>query len=123
MNTDKYWTQEQAIELCVILENIVPAFGCHVALTGGLLYRQGPRKDCDIILYRIRQVKQVLFDDLFVELAKQGIEKTSGFGFCIKAKYNGKRIDFLMPEKEGGYIKEKKEIEPELVDPFATSLT
>lgn len=50
------WTQEEAIQLCRLLEALAPTFGCHVALTGGCLYKDGERKDCDILLYRIRQV-------------------------------------------------------------------
>lgn len=41
------WTQREAIDLCIKLERIAPAFGAHVALTGGLLYKSGQRKDCD----------------------------------------------------------------------------
>ena len=29
------WTQEDAIKLCRDIEKICPAYGCHVALTGG----------------------------------------------------------------------------------------
>lgn len=39
------WTQKEAIELCVKIEAICPKYGCHVALTGGLLYKEGERKD------------------------------------------------------------------------------
>ena len=49
------WTQQHAIELCKRIESVCPRYGCHVALTGGLLYKDGPRKDCDILFYRIRQ--------------------------------------------------------------------
>src|ERR1035437_5571090 len=59
---DGQWTQTEAIELCVKVEAICPKYGCHVALTGGLLYKQGKRKDCDLLFYRIRQVEQIDFD-------------------------------------------------------------
>ena len=39
------WTQEQAIALCRKIEAVCPPFGCHVALTGGALYKDGPRKE------------------------------------------------------------------------------
>ena len=48
------WVAEQAIKLCVAIEAIAPRFGYHVALTGGLLYKNGFRKDCDLIFYRVR---------------------------------------------------------------------
>ena len=50
--TSVAWTQKQAISFCTSLEGIAPAYGAHVALTGGLLYRSGKRKDCDVVIYR-----------------------------------------------------------------------
>lgn len=96
------WTQSEAIELCVKVEAICPAFGCHVALTGGLLYKQGPRKDCDLLLYRIRQVEEINLDGLWKALRSIGINHKSGFGWCYKAEYNGKSIDFFIPEEQDG---------------------
>ena len=96
------WTQQEAIELCRRVEAICPKFGCHIALTGGLLYGEGERKDCDLIFYRIRQQPKIDLDGLFVALDEIGLVKKSGFGWCFKAEYNGKRVDFLMPEEQGG---------------------
>ncbi len=101
------WKQSEAIALCIQIEAICPSFGCHVALTGGALYKQGPRKDCDLILYRIRQCPQIEFEGLFAALETIGVVKVSGFGFCHKAEFKGKRIDFLAPEEEGGYGEEE----------------
>lgn len=71
----KTWTQPEAIALCVEIERFAPLCGCHVALIGGCLYKIGNRKDCDIILYRIRQATKINYE-----------------GFCHKAIYNGKHI-------------------------------
>lgn len=99
-----YWNQSEAIRLCRMLELIVPAYGCHVALTGGLLYKDGPRKDCDLLFYRIRQVEKIDLDGLFSALALIDIHKTSGFGWVYKASFRGKQIDMFFPEsKEGEY--------------------
>jgi len=49
------WTREEGIALCKAIEPIVATFGCHIALTGGLLYKDGKRKDCDLIVYRAGQ--------------------------------------------------------------------
>lgn len=95
------WTQRDAIELCVKLEAVAPKFGCHVALTGGCLY-YGSLKDCDVILYRIRQCPEIDFKGLFGAFAEIGVSKDSGFGFCHKATYEGKAIDFLLPEEDEG---------------------
>jgi hypothetical protein len=96
------WTQSEAIALCVKVEAICPAFGCHVALTGGLLYKQGPRKDCDLLFYRIRQVEEINLDGLWDALRGIGLNQTTGFGWCYKAEYNGKPLDCFMPEEQGG---------------------
>lgn len=95
------WTQAEAIELCVKIEAICPKFGCHVALTGGLLYREGPRKDLDILFYRIRQVERIDIDGLFGALDGIGLVEHSGFGWCHKATFNGKSVDCFFPEEDG----------------------
>ena len=96
------WTQTEAVALCIQLESIAPVFGAHVGLTGGTLYKEGERKDCDILIYRIRQ-KKIDFPGLFGAFAAVGIEVQNDFGFCIKARYGSRRIDFLYPEAtEGG---------------------
>lgn len=96
------WTQEEAIKLCTLIESVCPKFGCHVALTGGLLYREGPRKDCDVVLYRIRQVKQIDLDGLWQALGSVGIHKYKGWGWCYKALYQRRGIDILFPEEQSG---------------------
>lgn len=101
------WTHEQALDLCRKIEAICPAFGCHVALTGGLLYKDGERKDCDILFYRIRQIEHIDEEGLFNALAEIGVQKVSGFGWCHKAEYEGRKIDCFFPEEQGGeYVSE-----------------
>lgn len=97
------WNQEQAIALCRLVEKVAPKFGCHVALTGGLLYKNGERKDADLVFYRIRQVDEIDITGLFAALAKLGFErKTERDQFVIKVLYNGRHIDCLFPECEDG---------------------
>lgn len=97
------WTQAEGIALCRQIEGISPRFGLHVALTGGLLYKDGQRKDADILLYRIRQL-QADFDGLFAELDTQlGVSLIDDFGWCKKAEWRGKRVDFFDPEASGEY--------------------
>lgn len=96
------WVRDEGLALCRAIEAICPAFGCHVALTGGLLYRDGPRKDCDLLFYRIRQSPAIDEEGLFAALALIGVNKTSGFGWCHKAEYQGKPIDCFFPEEQGG---------------------
>lgn len=97
------WTQAEAIALCRKIEDVCPAFGCHVALTGGVLYKLGERKDLDIVFYRIRQVEEIDVVGLFRGLAAIGIGRTTETGsFCVKATYRGRKIDIFFPEELGG---------------------
>lgn len=98
------WTHAEAVELCKAIEAVCPAFGCHVALTGGTLYKDGPRKDLDILFYRIRQVAAIDEIGLFDALKLIGIEKIGGGWWCHKAVYQGKKIDCFFPEQDGEYI-------------------
>jgi len=96
------WTRQEAINLCILIESVCPQFGCHVALTGGTLYKAGERKDCDVLFYRIRQVENIDQDGLFAALADIGVERLSGFGWVHKAIYQGKNIDMFFPEAPDG---------------------
>lgn len=98
-----FWTTQEAVDLCIKLEAIAPDFGAHIGLTGGLLYKQGERKDADIIIYRIRQVEAIDTTGLFDAFEQLGVRKVSGFGWCHKATYQGKAIDFFFPEEDGEY--------------------
>lgn len=91
------WTREEAVELCTAIEAVAPEFGAHVALTGGLLYKTGERKDADIMFYRIRQ-SSIDESGLFEALQGLGIELTERFGWVQKAVFRGKNIDFFFPE-------------------------
>lgn len=104
------WTQAEAIALCRELEAICPAFGCHVALTGGLLYKDGERKDCDIVFYRIREVDEIDVDKLFHALAAIGITidpdcDADEYGdemWCVKTWCRGRPLDIFFPEVGNG---------------------
>ncbi len=100
------WTQADAIELCRKIEAICPPFGCHVALTGGTLYKDGPRKDLDVLFYRIRQRDTIDTDGLFQALRTIGVERTKGFGWCHKAAFQGRNIDMFFPENQDGDYRE-----------------
>lgn len=96
------WTQQEAVELATEIEAFAPTFGCHVALTGGLLYKKGARKDCDLVLYRIRQIPQLDGIGLFEALAKIGLTPFGDYGFCVKCNYKGRRVDLLFPNNDEG---------------------
>jgi len=100
---EKFWTMGEALNICTMLESLAPKFGCHVALTGGLLYKQGPRKDLDIVLYRIRQVNAIDFGGFQKALAGIGWEfEPTTSGWLHRAWFLGRRVEFLFPEERGG---------------------
>lgn len=100
------WELPAAVELCKRIEAVCPPFGCHVALTGGTLYKDGPRKDLDILFYRIRQRPEIDMLGLWEALAAIGMEKISGFGWCHKAMYRDRKIDCFFPEQNEGEYEE-----------------
>lgn len=103
MSTPK-WTREEAVQLCTVVESVAPQFGAHVALTGGLLYKDGPRKDCDILLYRIRQrAEPIDFTGLFNVLSLFGIKLISDHGWVKKVEWNDKKVDLFDPEATGDH--------------------
>jgi hypothetical protein len=110
--SESTWTQAEAIEIATAVEAIAPEYGCHVALTGGCLYRRGVRKDCDLVIYRIRQVPQIDVQGFLSALAAIGFSVTSDHGFCVKCDCKGRGVDLLFPEwSTGGYYEEQEEIE------------
>lgn len=129
------WLQSEAIALCREVEEMCPEYGCHVALTGGLLYKDGPRKDCDLVFYRIRQVEEINWDYLEQGLSMIGFTDFKFYGFCVKAKYKGRPVDMLFPEVPKRYhgldintypVKDRPNFEQELEktsdDPLVASI-
>lgn len=92
------WTLSSAAEFCRMVEGSCPQYGCHVALTGGSLYKDGERKDCDILFYRIRQATHIDIDGLKIALSSLGIEFGEAYGWVHKASYLGQSIDMFFPE-------------------------
>lgn len=98
------WNQTEALGLCHDIEQVCPKFGCHVALTGGLLYKGGQRKDCDILFYRIRQQQEIDVSGLWEALVRIGFEGNKpNWTWCSKVKYKGKPVDLFFPDYDGEY--------------------
>lgn len=98
------WTQSEAITLIKSIEAMCPQFGVHVALTGGCLYKEGERKDLDLLFYRIRQVEEVDFVGLAAKLQGLGFATILDFdgSWLTKARYMGKSVDIFFPEASTG---------------------
>lgn len=92
-----------AVKVCRLIEMVAPQFGAHVALTGGSLYKDGDRKDLDILFYRIRQAPKVDTEKLFAALEVLGFKKPEGMGWLFKSEFENVAIDMFFPEEiEGG---------------------
>lgn len=96
------WTHEEAVHLCRLIESVAPNFGCHTALTGGTLQKDGARKDVDILIYRRRECFEINWDGLRAATSALGITWGTDYGWCKKATFNGKRIDFFDSEELDG---------------------
>lgn len=92
-------SMSDGIELCKILYSRLSKVGIFPALTGGLLYKEGNRKDIDIVLYRHRQdlahFETIEFSELLEEC---GLYDIKTFGFVTKAKWRGLVVDLFNPE-------------------------
>lgn len=100
------WTLNDAVKLITEIEALAPECGCHVALTGGVLYKSGPRKDLDIMLYQIRQAECIDWPKLRRRLEKIGIMFGGEYGWVVKATYQNRNIDFLFPNNPINLIKD-----------------
>jgi hypothetical protein len=95
----EYWNAADAVQLCSDIELFAPEAGCHVALTGGTLYKCNDRKDVDIMFYRIRQVDKIDEEKLFALLQERlGFVMGKRWGWVQKATYRGKDVDLLFPD-------------------------
>jgi hypothetical protein len=116
MSTEKplVWNQPDAVELCRAVEAIIPPFGYHIALTGGVLYKDGPRKDVDILFYPIC-ASDLDWSGMWVHLEKIGLRKLKGEEgyWCVKAEWHGKPVDcfFAADGDDGTYGIEQDEDE------------
>lgn len=100
------WTLEQGVKLCRLVNRALPgAAGRHVALTGGTLYKDGPRKDVDMLFYRVRQVQEIDKSALGAILLDLGFTLGPDHGWVWKATYEGKDVDMFFPDhNDGEYV-------------------
>lgn len=100
-SSNEMWTTEQGIALCQTLEPYALQDNAHVALTGGLLYREGPRKDCDVVIYRrglYKGEKELPEFDRpkFLESIKHLLHVEADYLRVTKCKtFHGKPVDLI----------------------------
>ena len=95
----KQATLEAALILCSGLYRIFDG-RYFVGITGGLVYKDGPRKDIDILIYRCRQHDKFEVSALLEELERFGMTDLRHFGFVTKAKWCGYDVDIMHPESD-----------------------
>ena len=82
------WSREMAVELCTLIQGVSPPFNAHPALTGGLLYKEGMRKDCDIVIYRRGDTGGVRpdlnWDGLWKAMEAFGLRLIRDYGYVKK---------------------------------------
>jgi len=93
---------EIAVELCTRLYKELAPQNIFPALTGGTLYKDGERKDIDIVIYSSDEVD--LSDSSFVHLLTYlGLTEITCFGRVTKCMYRNTSIDIIIPEFKGVY--------------------
>ena len=92
-------TKDQAILLCKEIFRCLSGRGFYPALTGGLLYKDGDRKDIDIVIYRHRQnIQEFELKDLESFLSESGLSDFKHYGFVTKCAWNNLAVDLFNPE-------------------------
>lgn len=111
------WKLEEAIRLATLVEAVCKNHGAHVALTGGLLYSEGERKDCDLLFYRHKPTEPIDVRALLMELEeKVALFQISGYGRVLKARWHFKAVDLFFPE-DGGAV-EYPEVDMRTIEPL-----
>lgn len=101
---DPMWTLEEAVKIAKAVNNAAcPVSGFHVALTGGLLYKEGPRKDIDLLFYAPYKGATTSKQLLFHALGEIGFTITEDFGRVVKSHYDGRPVDLFFPEDEAEF--------------------
>lgn len=88
------WNLRAALELCSMIEHHPKRGDFHVALTGGCLYRDGYRKDLDLLFYAHEDVE--LNENFLTKFLTQniGMVKVRKCNeWVTKYTYEGKPID------------------------------
>lgn len=97
------WSQEEAIDLAKLVHNTCILHRCYVALSGGCLYYLGYRKDCDLVIYRSRQVATIDKEALLKSLALVGFSNFDQRSeWLTKCEFRTKAVDLLFPDAPGG---------------------
>lgn len=103
----RWWYRDEAIAFARELEELAAQHDFHVAMTGGCLYKDGPRKDADFVIYRHNTPESIdtagnMQDRRATFERKLGTCSGATFlhyGYLTKVKLpDGRGVDLLYPE-------------------------
>jgi hypothetical protein len=100
------YTLSHGVWICTLIESVAPRFGFHTGLTGGVLYKDGPRKDIDVVLY-VRGSEEAAPDKaglLIALVAETPLTIVEDFGYVVKAQCGDMPVDLLFPHCDGEYV-------------------
>lgn len=87
-----------ASDICRDIHAAIVDLDCHVALTGGTLYKDGNRKDVDVLFYRVRQKAHPPRESILAALRGIGFIIGKEYNWCTKSTYKGIDVDLFFPE-------------------------
>lgn len=113
------WTLQDGVALCTLIQDLPSQkFHCHPALTGGLLYKQPPRKDCDIVIYQRGDTggerQPIDWPGLWAALQEIDLLLIHDHGYVKKCTYKGRTVDIFDPTQDGGEYPDKTDPDPDL---------
>jgi hypothetical protein len=95
---------ELAIELCTKIYDHSSIFRVYPALTGGTLYKDGERKDIDIVLYG--DSPEITLGTVANILNNVNVTIIKMYGRVTKCTYKGVDVDIILPSHVGEYYPE-----------------
>jgi hypothetical protein len=87
--------------MCRFIEPIALVYNAHVGLTGGCLYKDGLRKDMDIVFYPHGGSGGMDEPGLITALEAAGFVLGGRWTRVQKVSWEEKTIDFIFPHHEG----------------------
>lgn len=92
-----------ALNLAPQLEELASKHGFHIGLTGGVLYKEGDRKDIDFVLYEAlndrSNVKHDSREKFITELVNLGFVTYAIHRCTTRMDYHGTRFDFIFTKR------------------------
>lgn len=104
----KGYTIEDAQRICTKLYEPLRAIGVFIGVTGGSLYKEGPRKDIDLLVYLNTSHADIETTDIedmpmrIIDVISKAADvneyTTEYFGYVTKTFIDGIPVDILFPE-------------------------